>query len=496
MEFLYLIAGLIIGTVSMFIILTYVFKSKITIAIAQEQSRCIEEISRLKDIHNNEIKDAEKRAVSAETLIVDLRKVVEEYEKEVRRLRDEIEAERLNSIQKATEIKEANKRLDETKYALDTQLNTIEKIKADIIDKLSLMSTNALRITNEEFLRLATENLGKIVSETNSRLTEHKSAIELTVRPLQEMLSRNEEMIRLIEENRNKSFGSITQHINSLMDAHNSLKLQTQSLVTALRKPKVSGMWGELGLKNVLNLAGLTDYIDFIEQQAISTEDGRYQPDVIVRLPNGRAIVIDAKAPVDSFLNALSVEDEKEKKKALDQYVSQIRNHIKSLKSKSYWEKVTDSPEMIVMFLPTESFYSSAIEHDPKLIEDSAKDRIIIATPTTLIGLLKVVAYGWQQKQITENALKVSELGRDLFDRFVVVIEHLDKLGKNLNSAVKSYNDGVGSIQTRLIPKIKQIKEYGIISQKEIPLISEINLKCKEGEIISNDSDTRKENIP
>ncbi|MFQ3574671.1 MAG: DNA recombination protein RmuC, partial [Thermodesulfovibrionales bacterium] len=237
------------------------------------------------------------------------------------------------------------------------------------------------------------------------------------------------------------------------------------------------------------------DYIDFVEQKAINTEDGRYQPDVIVRLPNGRAIVIDAKAPVDSFLNATSAKDETDKKKALDQYVSQIRNHIKSLSSKSYWEKVKDSTEMIVMFLPAESFYSAAIEHDPKLIEDSAKERIIIATPTTLIGLLKVVAYGWQQKQITENALRVSELGRELHDRLVNIIEHIDKLGKNLNLAVKSYNDSISSIQTRLMPKIKQIRECGIVSQKEIPMINSIDIKCRENDIITDNPETKKENF-
>lgn len=299
------------------------------------------------------------------------------------------------------------------------------------------------------------------------------------MKPLQEMLKRYENQIKEIEENRHKSFGSLTEQLRSLSTMHEQLQKETNNLVTVLRRPKVSGSWGELGLKRVAELAGMTAYCDFFEQESVSTDTGRLRPDMIVRLPNGREIVIDAKSPVDAYLNVASASSEEERKKLVNHYVANLRNHMNILSSKAYWDQFSRSPEIVVMYLPGESFFSAAIEHDHKLIEDSSVKKVILATPTTFIALLKAIAYGWQQEQVTKNAQEISKLGKELYERFSIVIEHYAKTGLAIRKAVESYNEGTRSMETRLIPSIRKFKDLGVSSPKEITAPAEIGLTAK-----------------
>jgi DNA recombination protein RmuC len=219
----------------------------------------------------------------------------------------------------------------------------------------------------------------------------------------------------------------------------------------------------------------MTAYCDFYEQESVSAEAGRLRPDMIVRLPNGREIVVDAKAPVDAYLNALSVPTEEERKKGIANYIAQIRNHMNSLSSKSYWDQFPRSPELVVMYLPGESFFSAALEHDPKLIEDGSMKKVVLATPTTFIALLKAIAYGWQQEQVTKSAQEINRLGKELYERFAIVIEHFGRTGEALRKAVGSYNEGVRSMESRLIPSVRKFKELGISSPKELEGLTEID---------------------
>jgi DNA recombination protein RmuC len=298
---------------------------------------------------------------------------------------------------------------------------------------------------------------------------------------LQDVLNRYELELKNVEKHRNEHYGSLAESIQALSRMNEQLQKETSSLVTTLRKPQVSGSWGQMSLKRAAELAGMAPHCDFYEEVSVNVEGGRLRPDMVVRLPNGRTIVIDAKAPVDAYLNAVSALSEEEKKKAISGYISQVRNHMNSLGLKSYWDQFETAPEMVIMYLPGESFFSAALENDPKLIEDGTIRKVILATPTTLIALLRAVAFGWQQEQIAKGAQEINRLGRELFDRFAVVIEHIGKIGGGLNKSVESYNDAVRSLESRLLPSLRRFKELGITSPKEIENSMEsISLTAKE----------------
>ncbi len=421
------------------------------------------------------IAECEGRARGAEAVVGELRQHMDEKSHDLQQARTDLEAEKSSRIEAATKLEASQKSLQEQKQL-------IEAMKAEMTDTFNALSSAALKSSSEDFLRLASEHLGKIVSDTKGKLGEHQAALDSTIKPLQDMLRQYDEQLRTIEKGRHESFGSLSQQIKSLSAMHEQLQRETSNLVTALRKPQVSGSWGQMSLKRAAELAGMTAYCDFYEQESVSSEVGRLRPDMIVRLPNGREIVIDAKAPVDAYLNITSASSDEERKKALVHYTSQVRNHMNALGSKSYWDQFPQSPELVVMYLPGESFFSAALEHDPKLIEDGSIKKVILATPTTFIALLKAIAYGWQQEQITKNAQEISKLGKELYERFFTVIDHFSRTGTALQRAVTVYNDGAGSLALRLIPTIRKFKELGISTQKDIVPPVEIDHALKNVE--------------
>ena len=451
------------------------------------------EVSEIHALHSDRLREVEGRASGAEALVAELRRHVRDAENEEGRLRTELDAERLQRIETSTRLEESHKRLEDSYRNLEEQKAVFELMKKEMSDTFNALSSAALKSSSEDFLRLASEHLGKVVTDTKGKLGEHHAAIDATVKPLQELLQRYEQQIREIEESRHKSFGSLTEQIRSLSSMQERLQQETKNLVTVLRRPKVSGSWGEIGLRRVAELAGMTAYCDFYEQESVSAEAGRLRPDMIVRLPNGREIVVDAKAPVDAYLNALSAQSEEDRKKGIANYISQIRNHMNSLSSKSYWDQFPQSPELVVMYLPGESFFSAALEHDPKLIEDGSLKKVVLATPTTFIALLKAVAYGWQQEQVTKSAQEINKLGKELYERFAVVLEHLARTGVAMRKAVESYNEGVRSMETRLIPSIRKFRELGVSSAKEVVAPEEIGQTTKSAEHLAIDFGEEKE---
>lgn len=447
---IFIIIGLIIGSVTAWFLLN----------------------SRLQANYSRQIAEIEGRAQRAEAVVNELRQQIQQRESELSQIRIELDREKQQRIETAT-------RLDEAQKGLEEQKTIIELMKTELTDTFKAHAAAALKSSNEDFLKLASEHLGKILAETKGKLGEHREALDGTIKPLQEMLKRYEEQIQQIEKQRHESFGSLAQQIRALSTMQEQLQKETNNLVTVLRRPKVSGSWGEIGLRRVVELAGMTAYCDFYEQESISTDAGRLRPDMVVRLPNGREIVVDAKAPVDAYLNAVSASTEEERKKAIANYISRIRNHMATLSSKSYWDQFKQSPEIVVMYLPGESFFSAALEYDHKLIEDGSSKKVILSTPTTFIALLKAIAYGWQQAQITKSAQEISDLGKELYERFSIVIEHFSKIGLAIKKAVESYNEGVRSMESRLIPSIRRFKELGISSQKEVATPTEISQVTK-----------------
>jgi DNA recombination protein RmuC len=449
--------------------------------------------ARLQGIHSKQIADlqmgfstqladVEGKAKYSEAQVNELRQQVQQGDSEITKLRSELDDQRKSKVEALTRLESAQKSFEEQKAL-------IEAMKTEMTDTFNALSSAALKSSSEDFLRLASESLGKVFADTKGKLGEHQAAIDGTIKPLQEMLKKYEEQIREIEKSRHESFGSLSQQITSLSRMHEQLQKETSNLVTALRKPHVSGSWGQMSLRRAAELAGMTAYCDFYEQESVSTDTGRLRPDMIIRLPNDREIVVDAKSPVDAYMNAISKTSEEERQKALDGYVNQVRGHMNALGSKLYWDQFPKSPEIVVMYLPGESFFSAALEHDHKLIEDSSLKKVILATPTTFIALLKAIAYGWQQEQITKNAQLISMLGKELYERINTFAKHFDNIGSNLEKSIGAYNKAVASMESRILPSVRRFKELGVAGSNEISIIEQIDQTPRSVSLLDSDSD-------
>lgn len=412
--------------------------------------------------------ELEKRVSSAEALVADRTARLQHKDVEIGQIRSALDEEKRSKVEALTRFEEAKKSFDEQRALIDV-------MKTEMTDTFNALSKAALESSNESFLTLASERLGKVVEETKGKLGEHQTAMNGMIKPLSDALKKYEEQIHAVEAKRRQDYGGIEEQIKMLSTTHQQLQRETSSLVTALRKPQVSGSWGQLSLKRAAELAGMTAYCDFYEQVSISGEIGRLRPDMIVKLPNGREIVVDAKAPVDAYLNAISASAEEERKKALSNYVTQIRKHMNDLGGKSYWEQFPKSPELVVMYMPGESFFSSAIEHDNTLIEDGSAKKVILATPTTFIALLKAIAYGWQQDQMTKSAQEISKLGKELYERIKTMSGHFDDLGSAIEKAIGAYNKAVGSMEARILPSVRKFRELGVSGAEEIPALEQID---------------------
>ncbi|MEW6481419.1 MAG: DNA recombination protein RmuC [bacterium] len=411
---------------------------------------------------------ASLKAKTREVLNNELRQQIQHRDSERDKLNEELVAERQARVEAITRLEESQKRFEEEK-------DLIEAMKKEMADTFNALSSAALKSSSEDFLKLASLHLEKIIADTKGRLGEHQAAIDGLIKPLQDALKRSEEQINNIEAKRRQDYGGLQEQIKLLGLTHQQLQKETSNLVTALRKPQVSGSWGQLSLRRTAELAGMTAYCDFYEQVLVSTERGHLRPDMVVKLPNGREIVVDAKAPVDVYLNAISASQEEERKKGIAQYVNQVRMHINNLSSKSYWEQFPNSPEMVVMYLPGESFFSAAVEYDHKLIEESSIKKVILATPTTSIALLKAIACGWQEKEMAKNAERISMLGKELYERISTLAKHFDDMGSAIKRAMDAYNKVIGSMEAKVLPSVRKFRELGVKVAGEIPPFEEID---------------------
>jgi DNA recombination protein RmuC len=408
----------------------------------------------------------EKRAASLEGAAQELKRQNEALQQEVRASQKRIEDEQKlrAAAEKDAESQRANL-LDQRCLLDEAQLKLKEAFQS--------LAGEALTASSKQFIELAKSKFDTLQKEAEGDLEQRKVAIQSMVDPLETALRDLRSEVTRIESARQEAYGSLRSEVQLLATTNKELREETGSLVNSLKQPQVKGKWGELTLQRVVELAGMVPHCDFETQQSIATEDGWLRPDLTVYLPGGTQIVVDSKVPLSAFLRAINAANDAEYHEAMTQHACLVRDHIKGLSGKEYWKQFDSTPEFVVLFVPGESFFSAALEHDHTLIEDAIDKRVVLASPTTLIALLRAIAYGWKQQSVAENAERIKDLGKELYDRALKFAELFSEIAKGLERANKAYNSAVASFDSRLVPSARKFRELGIGSA-DIPQLDPV----------------------
>ncbi|HUB03911.1 MAG TPA: DNA recombination protein RmuC [Solirubrobacteraceae bacterium] len=382
-----------------------------------------------------------------------------ELERELVRARSDLEHERTLSQERLATLTDAQERLSASFKAL---------------------SADALKSSIDQLTELNRAQLSAARAEARGDLDNRRQAVEQLVGPLKEQIGRVDAQLLALDQERRESRGRLEAQLRTLAETGEKLRTETGALVTALRKPNARGQWGQMQLRNVVELAGMVRYCDFAEQTPVAGDETTLRPDLVVNLPGGKHVVVDAKAPLQGVLDAYQARDEEERQQHLRDHARLLRRHVKALADKAYWAGLDSAPDLVVMFLPGEHLYGAALEADPSLIEDAMARRVLIATPTTLLAMLRAVAYGWQQERVAESAQAISELGRELHGRLVKLSSLLATLGTRLNSTVRAYNDAVGSYEARVLPAARRFEDHGSVAAgRELPELEPVTVSAR-----------------
>lgn len=388
-------------------------------------------------------------------------------------LRFSLDDEKGKRIQLETELKME-------RSAAATRDEFLRNAEGILKDSFKSLSGDVLKESNTEFLKLAKMAFDSVRNESKTDLEQRKTAIENLVRPLAESLNKYEKQVSEIEAKRMEAYGALTQQVKTMQVSQEKLEEETGRLVDALSKPQVRGYWGEIQLRRIVEAAGMLEYCDFESQVSVKTEDRLLRPDMIINLPGSMQIIVDAKTPLSDYQKAMSADNDDDKRMHLQAHARAVRSHIKQLSDKQYWNQFKKSPDFVVMFIPGETFYVAALQEDPELINAGFDKKVILASPTTLIALLRVAALGWREEQLAENALKIRDLGKEMYERIVKMTEHLSRLGSHLKNSVSSYNDLVGSVESRVLVSARRFGELGVETHKELPEPPQVELETRK----------------
>jgi DNA recombination protein RmuC len=413
---------------------------------------------------------AARRTGAAEATAAALRQQVADAKTRAGELERSLRDADLQRVEHETSARELTRNLAEQRRLLDDA-------EGKLGDTFQALAAQALQQSNQGFLALAAEKLGSLREQASGDLEARQRAIEGIVKPVRESIEKVDKQIRSLEAERGQAYGALSEQVRGLARTQERLEVETGNLVNALRAPAVRGRWGEIQLRRVVELAGMLEHCDFEQQATVTTDDGRLRPDLVVRLPNGRNLVVDAKAPLGAYLEALEAPTVEARAACLDRHAGQVRAHIQKLAAKGYWEQFPRSPEYVVLFLPGEMFYSAALERLPELIEEGVAQRVLLATPTTLIGLLQAVHYGWRQERVTENAQEISKCGRELHERVATLVEHFVSLGNAIGQSVKHFNTAMASFEGRVLVSTRRLEELDAKGKKEIPARPQIDAR-------------------
>jgi DNA recombination protein RmuC len=408
------------------------------------------------------LQTAETQLATSNVQLEDLRNQLAALHQEYDDLRKEF---RLIEVAKVS----AETKLIDTQQHIESQRAILDEAKLTLSDTFRSLASEALAGNNQGFLALAEEKFKALKDETAIELNHRHTSLEALVNPLSETLRTYQQETKALEDKRLREFSAVSEQLKHLAAAQSTLQSETSKLVNALRSPHVRGRWGEIALRKTAELAGMSAYCDFHEQQSVATEAGRLRPDMVVKLPAGREVIVDSKVPLSGFLESLEAHTDESRDIALKRHANHVKTHIRQLASKEYWDQFSSAPEFVVLFIPNDSFLAAAAEQDPSLIESALSQKVIIATPTTFIALLRAIAYGWRQEQIAESAQRISQLGQELAERIGIMVEHFAKVGQTLGRAVESYNATVASLENRILPSARKFKQLGANPRKEIP---------------------------
>jgi len=371
-------------------------------------------------------------------------------------------------------------RIKTEEIAANEREQALERTREQLRAVFGELAHDSLKSNSELFLQLARERLGREQLDASAALKERETAIESMVRPIRDALAKTEAQIQSIERDRIDAFATIKSQMEALASGQNLLSRETRNLVTALRRPDVRGQWGEITLRRLVELSGMSAHVDFTEQQHQSTENGAIRPDMIVHMPERRDIVVDVKTPLDAYLAAVESQSDEDRAMQLRRHAQLVGARVRELSSKQYWSQFENSPDFVVLFLPGDQFLAAALQENPGLIDESLRQNVMLATPTSLVALLKAVAYGWKQTVLADNAAEVRRLGEDLYKRLAVFGEHLGKLGKSLGNSVESFNKAVGSLEQQVLPAARRFPELGLRVNRELESIEHIDTLARE----------------